>query len=407
MPKSKISRAERIERYLVRIIQQPGADQNQPLPVRLLLTLLKGCSYLFQHVVRLRLFLYRERLLRSFPLGCQVISVGNVTAGGTGKTPVVEIFARELHKQGRKVAILSRGYRKKELPWYRKFEEKYLPPRVVSDGEAVLLDSEMGGDEPYMLASNLPGVVVLVDKDRVKSGKYAVNRFKSDILLLDDGLQYQKLKHHVDVVLVDKTNPFGNGNLLPRGILREPARNLKRADFVFITKSDGESDQLRSVIKGLNPAADIIECCHMPRFLRNVYTNKTLPLEWLKGKRVASLSGIAVPQSFEHSLRRMGAALISFERYADHHRYQAQEIIDAINKAHKLGATALLTTEKDAVRFPKLNRTAVPVYYVRVDIEILAGADSFIDAIDRILGKIDEKRGGNPSVSHKRKANPR
>ncbi len=406
MPKSKISRAERIERYLVRIIQQPGADQNQPLPVRLLLTLLKGVSCLFQHVVLLRLFLYRERLLRSFPLGCQVISVGNVTAGGTGKTPVVEIFARELHKQGRKVAILSRGYRKKELPWYRKFEEKYLPPRVVSDGEAVLLDSEMGGDEPYMLASNLPGVVVLVDKDRVKSGKYAVNRFKSDILLLDDGLQYQKLKHHVDVVLVDKTNPFGNGNLLPRGILREPARNLKRADFVFITKSDGESDQLRSVIKELNPAADIIECCHMPRFLRNVYTNKTLPLEWLNGKRVASLSGIAVPQSFEHSLRRMGAALISFERYADHHRYQAQEIIDAINKAHKLGAVALLTTEKDAVRFPKLNRTAVPVYYVRVDIEILSGADSFIDAIDRILCKIDEKGGGNTPASHKRKDNP-
>ena len=196
----------------------------------------------------------------------------------------------------------------------------------------------------------------------------------------------------MDVVLVDKTNPFGNGNLLPRGVLREPIRNLKRADFVFITKSDGNSAELRQRIQQINPGVDVVECCHMPRFLRNVYTDEQMPLDWLQGKRVAALSGIAVPQSFENSLRSMGAALISFERYADHHRYQSQEIIDAINKAHKLGAEALITTEKDAVRFPKLNRTAVPVYYLRVDIEILAGADSFIDAVDRILGKINEKK---------------
>lgn len=390
MPKSKISRSEQLERYLVRIIQLPGADQNQPFSVRVLLSVLKGISLVFRQIVLMRLFLYRERILRSYPLGCQVISVGNVTAGGTGKTPVVEIFACELQKQGRRVAILSRGYRKKELPWYQKFKEKYLPPRVVSDGEDVLLDSEMGGDEPYMLASNLPGVVVLVDKDRVKSGKYAIKRFKCDILILDDGLQYQKLKHHVDVVLVDNTNPFGNGNMLPRGVLREPSKNLSRADFVFITKSDGESTELRKEIRVLNPSADIIECCHMPRFMCNVYSDERISLEWLKGKRVASLSGIAVPQSFEGSLRKMGAKLISFERYVDHHRYQAQEIIDAINKAHKLGAEALITTEKDAVRFPKLTRTAVPVYYVRVDIEIMAGADNFSDAINQILGKMND-----------------
>jgi len=389
MPKSKVRGVERLERYLVRIIQQPGADLNQPLPVRILLGFLKGVSLIFKQVVALRLFLYRERILRSFPLGCQVISVGNITAGGTGKTPVVEKFAKELHSQGRRVAILSRGYRKKELPWYKKFEEKYLPPRVVSDGYEVMLDSEMGGDEPYMLASNLPGVVVLVDKDRVKSGKYAIKRFKSDILILDDGLQYQKLKHHVDVVLVDKTNPFGNGNMLPRGVLREPIKNLKRGDFIFITKSDGNSENLRNEIRKLNPKADLIECNHKPRYMKNVYTDEEVSLEWLKGKRVASLSGIAVPQSFESSLRTMGAALISLECYVDHHRYQAQEIIDAINKAHKLGAEALITTEKDAVRFPKLTRTAVPVFYVRVDIEIMAGANNFIDAIDRILHKMD------------------
>jgi tetraacyldisaccharide 4'-kinase len=385
MRKAKIRRIERVERYLVRIIQQPGADQGHPLPVRILLAVLKGVSLVFRNVVLARLFLYDFGIFRRYPLGCQVISVGNITAGGTGKTPVVEIFARELQKSGRKVAILSRGYRKRELPWYQRlFREQIEPPRVVSDGKRLLLDSEMGGDEPYMLASNLPGVVVLVDKNRVKSGRYAVKRFGCDTLILDDGFQYLKLQHRLEVVLVDKTNPFGNEQMLPRGVLREPIRNLKRADFIFITKSDGQSDELRTHIRELNPTAEVIECCHRPRLLRNVYTAEQLPLDWLKGRTVTSLSGIAVPQSFENSLRAMGAKVIYCDRYADHHRYNAQEIIDVVNKAADLHADALLTTEKDAVRFPRLESTPVPVYYLRVDIEILSGAENFHEAVEHI-----------------------
>ena len=385
MRKAKIKRIERIEHYLVRIIQQPGADQGHPWAVRTLLSLLKGISQVFKGVVLARLFLYNVGIFRRYPLGCQVISVGNITAGGTGKTPVVEIFARELQKSGRKVAILSRGYRKKELPWYQRlFSETIEPPRVVSDGNRLLLDSEMGGDEPYMLASNLPGVVVLVDKNRVKSGRYAVKRFGCDTLILDDGFQYQKLRHRLEIVLVDKTNPFGNAHLLPRGVLREPIRNLKRADFIFITKSDGHSEALRQQIRALNNRAEIIECCHQPRFLQTVYTAERVPLEWLKGRTVTSLSGIAVPQSFENSLRLMGARVIHCERYADHHRYHAQEIIDAVNRAADLHADALMTTEKDAVRFPRLETTPVPVYYVRVDIELLSGTENFHDAVEHI-----------------------
>jgi tetraacyldisaccharide 4'-kinase len=279
MPRSRIRRIERIEHYLVRIIQQKGADQGHPWPVRLLLVVLKGISCLFAGIVTIRLFLYNVGIMKRYPLGCQIISVGNITAGGTGKTPVVEIFARELQKSGRKVAILSRGYRKRELPWYQRiFNEQIEPPRIVSDGKRLLLDSEMGGDEPYMLANNLPGVVVLVDKNRVKSGRYAVKRLGCDTLILDDGFQYWKLQHRLEVVLVDKTNPFGNGHLLPRGVLREPIRNLKRANFVFITKSDGNSTDLRAQIHGLNPSAEIIECCHKPRFLQNVYAATQLDL---------------------------------------------------------------------------------------------------------------------------------
>ena len=385
MPKSRVSRIERIEHYLVDIIQQPGADQNQPLSVRMLLGFLKGVSLVFRCIVGVRYVFYELGVLRRFPLGCQVISIGNVTAGGTGKTPVTEKFARELHACGRKVAILSRGYRRKERPWWqRMFSEVIEPPLVVSDGKRILLDAATGGDEPYMLASNLPGVCVVVDRNRVKAGRYAIRRFGCDTLILDDGFQYQKLKHSLEVVLVDKTNPFGNGNMLPRGVLREPAKNLRRADFIFITKSDGDSREVRGLVRQFNEKAEIIECRHAPRVLRDVYTREELPLEWLKGKTLATLSGIAVPQGFENSLRTLGAKVIHCERYADHHRYEPSEIIEALNRAADRGCDALLTTEKDAVRFPRLETTPVPAYYLRVDIEILAGAENFHDAVDHI-----------------------
>lgn len=385
MRKAKVRGIERIEHYLVDIIQQPGADQGQPGAIRALLVALDAFSQVFRFVVGLRYFLYDLGVLRRFPLGCQVISVGNVTAGGTGKTPVVEIFARELQSAGRKVAVLSRGYRKKELPWYKRaFSQVIDPPRVVSDGKHLLLDSEMGGDEPYMLASNLPGVCVLVDKDRVKAGRYAIRRFGCDTLILDDGFQYQKLRHSLEVVLVDKTNPFGNGHILPRGVLREPAKNLRRADFVFITKSDGNSDAVRRLVRSYNSSAEIIECRHAPRVLRDVYTRDEVPLAWLKGKTLSTLSGIAVPQGFENSLRALGARVVYCERYADHHRYAASEIIDAVNKAADLHVDALITTEKDAVRFPRLETTPVPVYYLRVDIELMKGAENFREAVDHI-----------------------
>jgi tetraacyldisaccharide 4'-kinase len=393
MRKTKIKRIERLEHFLVRLIQQPGADQGHPWPIRWLLATLNGVSLGFKAVVSARLFLYEFGIFRRYPLGCQVISVGNITAGGTGKTPVVEIFARELQKSGRKVAILSRGYRKRELPWYQRlFREKMEPPRVVSDGTRLLLDSEMGGDEPYMLASNLPGVVVLVDKNRVKSGRFAVKRFGCDTLILDDGFQYLKLRHRLEIVLVDKTNPFGNESLLPRGVLREPIRNIRRADFIFITKSDGQTEALRARIRALNATAEIIECRHRPRYLQNVYTAEHVPLAWLQGRTVTSLSGIAVPQSFENSLRAMGAKVIYCERYADHHRYNAQEIIDALNKAADLHADALLTTEKDAVRFPHLEATPVPSYYLRVDIELLSGAENFHEAVEHICLRRQTKK---------------
>ena len=385
MRKARQGGLERLESYLVKLIQEKGSDLDQPFGINLLLHVLKGLSYLFLMVVSIRYFLYRTGLLRRYPLGTQVISIGNVTAGGTGKTPVTEIFARTLAAEGRKVAILSRGYRRKEAPWWQRlFTQVIEKPLVVSDGRRVLLDSATGGDEPYMLASNLPGVAVVVDRNRVKAGRYAVNRLGCDTLILDDGFQYQKLKHSIEVVLVDSTNPFGNGNLLPRGILREPVRNLKRADIIFLTKCRGDVSAVKEEIRRYNTTAEIVECNHTPKVMKDVWSREEFPLDWLRDKTVCTLSGIASPKGFENSLRHLGAKVVWCERYADHHRYDASEVLYALNRTADMGADALVTTEKDAVRFPRLETAPVKCLYLRIAIEILVGGESLTQLINRI-----------------------
>jgi tetraacyldisaccharide 4'-kinase len=386
-----IKLSERIEKRYMAVLSRPGADQGHGRGVRGVLWALKQLSRIYLTVVQTRLFLYNKRLLRPHTLGCQVISVGNLTVGGTGKTPVVEVFARELTKEGRKVAILSRGYKKESPPFWQRlkdrvtFRELSMPPRVVSDGHKLLLNSAMSGDEPYMLASNLPNVAVLVDKNRVKSGRYAIDRLGCDTLILDDGFQYLDLKHRVEIVLVDRTNPFGNEHVLPRGILREPIRNIRRADFIFLTKSDGVgSDEIKARLRRLNPKAEIVECRHAPRYLQNVFTRDRKDLAALKGLKVVAVSGIAMPAGFEDELVRRGAVLVERFRFADHHRYSQQEVIDIVNTAQRLNADAILTTEKDTVRFPRLERCDVDIYFLRVDIDLLAGAEDFRQCIERI-----------------------
>jgi tetraacyldisaccharide 4'-kinase len=378
---------ENLETFLLEVI----LEERRGTRATLVRALLYACSRLFQVAIKARRFLYNVRILRDSTLGVQVIAIGNLTVGGTGKTPVVEKFARELRDQGRNVAILSRGYRSKPPPIHQWLLNKLLlrddttPPRVVSDGRSLLLDSEMAGDEPYMLASNLKDVVVLVDKDRVKSGRYAIEKFGCDTLLLDDGFQYWKLRgRRQDIVLIDRQQPFGNERLLPRGTLREPPSHLARANTIFITKSDGATEELRRRIAQFNPSAGIIECIHHPLYLEDVFTGQQVGLEYIKGRKVASLSGIAQPESFEQSLVEQGAELVYSKRFADHHRFTQQEVINAINRGKKRQAQAIVTTQKDAVRFPKIDRRDLPIYFMRVEIKILSGAKDFQDCVSKI-----------------------
>ena len=357
---------------------------------------LQVCSYLFSGIVQLRLWLYRNRILRDQPLGCLVVVVGNLTVGGTGKTPVVEKFAKALQERGRKVAILSRGYKSKAPPLWQKWwfwlnHTEEAPPRVVSDGERVLLDSELAGDEPFMLARNLPGVVVLVDKNRVKAGAYAIKRFGCDTLVLDDGFQYLPLKGRLNLLLVDKTNPFGNGFLLPRGILREPVKHLQRASYVFLTKSKGVRDEeLEAMIRRFNPGAEIIECAHKPQYLQHIDNGERLPLTALAGRRIGVFSGIAAPESFEAFLRETGAKLGYTRRFLDHYRFTSEDLESVFGEAREAGVELMITTEKDAVRIDAREKLSVPCYYLRLEIEILRGAADFNEAVAKIcfpLGK--------------------
>ncbi|HCL91909.1 MAG TPA: tetraacyldisaccharide 4'-kinase [Verrucomicrobiota bacterium] len=379
--------AENLETFFIEVV----VEERRGKRAELMRGLLYACSKVFQAAIKARRFLYNVRILRDSTLGVQVIAVGNLTVGGTGKTPVVEKFARELRDQGRNVAILSRGYRSKPTPVHQWLLNKLLfrhdttPPRVVSDGKSLLLDSEMAGDEPYMLASNLKDVVVLVDKDRVKSGRYAIEKFGCDTLLLDDGFQYWRLRgRRLDIVLVDRQQPFGTGQLLPRGTLREPPSHLARASTIFITKSDGDTAELRRRIAEFNPSAGIIECIHHPLYLEDVFTGQRLPLASLQGRKVASLSGIAQPESFEGSLTALGAELVYSKRFADHHRFTQQEILNVINRSKKRQAELIVTTQKDAVRFPKIDRRDLPIRFMRVEIKILRGADDFQDCVRKI-----------------------
>jgi tetraacyldisaccharide 4'-kinase len=386
MPKSS-NRFDRLEQFAVDVILERRWGFRAWV-FRLFLWLLSG---IYRLAVRGRLWFFETRLGSVHALGCLVVSVGNLTVGGTGKTPVVELFARELTKRGRKVAVLSRGYKSAPAPFPQQLLDRLRPldqrhpPRVVSDGRSLLLDSEMAGDEPFMLASNLKDVLVLVDKDRVKSGLHAIRKFNCDTLLLDDGLQFLRLKERIDIVLVDSESPFANRHLLPRGLLREPPEQLCRASIIFLTKCGGRDlTDLRAELRRYNSHAEIVECAHKPLHFEEIFTHEVVPLSFVKDLRVGLLSGIAKPESFEEGMRRLGAELIYSRRYADHHRFSEGEIAKMFERSKARGARAVITTEKDSVRFPRLGKRPLPVYFLRVEIEIIRGHDAFERCLDRM-----------------------
>jgi tetraacyldisaccharide 4'-kinase len=364
--------SDRLERFVYEVL----FEDRRGMRAALVRWLLGGLSAVFERIARARWWLYHRNVLRSHPAGCLVVSVGNLSVGGTGKTPVVEQVARALRQAGRRVAVLSRGYKSRPEPLLRRLLVRAglrsaPAPRVVSDGVDVRLPVDLAGDEPFMLARNLPGVPVLVDKDRVKSAVYAVRRWGIDTLVLDDGFQYLPLGQRVDVVLVDAQAGIAEDRVLPRGLLREPHDHLRRADVLVLTKCAGPGNEAtKEFLRRHNRHAEILETRHEPQYLEPLGGGERQPLEFLRELRVAALSGIAVPASFEGFLTDLGAEIVARARFADHHRFSAREVARFMKRAAEFRAKAVIITEKDAVRYPTLRAQdqLLPVYFLRVEV---------------------------------------
>ncbi len=372
---------EKTQQYLLDVVE----GRKNTRAAAIVKGLLTAFSKLYYLGVQARLFLFKRGLLRSHSLGVTVISVGNITLGGTGKTPVVERLARELRDGGRKVAILTRGYKRK-TPLLKRLLHSSLAdePKVVSDGSRILVNPVEAGDEPYMLAKNLDGVFVVVGKNRVKSGNYAIRKLGADTLILDDGFQYLPLRRKHDIVLIDSTNPFGNDFILPRGTLREPLKNLERADYILLTKSEGDLNGLRERIRTFNKHAEIIETKHHPEYFEELYTTFRSDLDLIKSKRIFVINAIARPESFEKTLEELGANIVKSFRFLDHHRFTYEEIEEIFSQAKAERVDAVITTEKDAVRMPVPDKYRIPIYFLRVTIHVVNGKKNLSEFISSI-----------------------
>jgi len=305
----------------------------------------------------LRNLLYDVGVLRQKKLPCHVIAVGNLTVGGTGKTPMVEFICRAMQTRGARVCVLSRGYRRSRRGLV-----------VVSDGHRLLAEPTECGDEPFMLASKLAGVPVIVDRDRVRAGHLAISRFSAQVLVLDDALQYRRLLPDASVVLVDSQRGFGNGWLLPAGPLRELPSRLRAATVVVLTRADdpARAAALAGRLRRYTQAP-ILTARHQPVEL---FTPKgqTLPLQSLRRKRVAAFCGIAHPDSFFAMLAHLGAELVYRKAYADHHRYDRRDAERMCRRAAESAAECLITTEKDFVRLRGLD-FSLPLWCLRIAVE--------------------------------------
>lgn len=294
-----------------------------------------------------------------------VIAIGNLSSGGTGKTPMAALVAGHLHQNGRRIVLLSRGHRGSG-------DRRSSGPRVVSDGESVLLGPEEAGDEPVLLARLLPGVPVVVGRDRRESGRFAVARFAPDVIVLDDALQFWQLHRDLDIVLLDARRPFDNGYVLPRGLLREPPSHLSRAGIVVLTRADRVSSialaKVRAQVQRLAPRAAVFTATHAPLGWLRASDNVLLPLDALRGRNVSGFAGIADTKAFADTVAALGLNLRRFTAFGDHHAYTGQGG-DALALAHGEGEAAV-TTEKDLVKvaplWPQENNGALPLYALRI-----------------------------------------
>jgi len=304
---------------------------------------------------------------------CKVISIGNITWGGTGKTSLVKWILGFLQESGKKTAVLLRGYGRRDRG--RPFLVQGSPQRFGI--EAI-------GDEAYMLAEEFPGIPILIDRSRKRASNKAYSELGVDTVILDDGFQHWRLHRDIDIVLINANNPFGNGHLIPRGILREPPSSLRRSDVILLTKTDlRNEDKLINRIKNINPYALIVYAKYIPQYFYNpTDREKKIELDLIRDKPVCVFSGIGDPESFEKTIADCGAHIDLRFRFPDHHYYSEKEIKEVREKCQRVGINTVITSQKDAVRIKKYELFEdLNILVLKAELTITENKDAFIQRL--------------------------
>ena len=376
------------------------AGERHGLLSILLRTLLTPFSWLYAVAVWMRHGLYSLGFFKTHVLPCTVISIGNIVVGGTGKTPAVMAIAKQLQKDGVRVAILLRGYK-------RRSNEQVT---IVSDGEKLCCSAEESGDEAHMIARHLSGIPVIVGKRRYLAGEVALKRFNVEVLLLDDGFQHRQLARDVEILTVNATQPYGTGRLLPAGTLREPPTALQRADIILLTHTDTPSipvrtetmlrlfsarnveraGNLKGALKRLAPNALILESVHQPTHLYRLEGSCTpvgglaesriLPDALLPGKRLLAVCGIANPDAFVTTLTRYCPETVELLAFPDHHIYTQADLGQIQHVRQEVEAELVVTTQKDEQKLANFAEH-LPIVVLAVALVVTEGDDTLADVL--------------------------
>ncbi len=297
--------------------------------------LLWPLSVLYGFAIRVRNFCYDKGLCKSYTVDCKVISVGNVTVGGTGKTPTVQYLFEKLSSLGKRVAILSRGYGRTTKGGV-----------LVSDGEKIWCTAREAGDAPFLLALSCFGAIVAVDEDRIRMARKIVAKYSPDVIILDDAFQHRRIRRDLDIVMIRSGKPFGNGFLLPAGPLREPLQSLRRSHLIL---ASGKDDSVKKITA--KERIPVVNFHYKVRDIRNKhgYVSATE----LSGKDIIAFCGIANPTSFLQTLANFHVNILDFATFQDHHRYTEKDLMQLRFRSQRLASNYIITTEKDWVKLPQ------------------------------------------------------
>lgn len=310
--------------------------------------------------------LYRLNVKKKLVLPYNIITIGNLTLGGTGKTTVTLEIAKRILKSNKKLLVVAKGYKRKKIN----------DIDIVSNGSEVLLPVTNAGDEPYMLARNLKEACIIVGENKIKTIEYGLQIFKPDYVLLDDGFQKRKdIKKAINILLIDALNPFGFNSLFPAGLLREPIYSLKDADVIIITNTNIvdnplKIEKIKDVIFGFNKNAKVLEAEILPRYVYNVFTGERFGTDFLNNKKVICFSGIGNPIAFERTLKLLNVHIIVGLRFSDHHTLCKKEIEAICKLLKKTNASLIITTEKDEVKLKRKFFISDKVFYLKTAILI-------------------------------------